>query len=188
MAGFLWEEGFRSFYSEVQCVGMASFRRLENGVGEFPMSGKNSGLALRNSAKEMNGANTIEEAVRISRFLVEREREECRGSVDRAMHRASERWSIEYTAFHALRYRWRELSGVYAHVLDALREAYEAVYESERRKLEHEAEITRLAAAKSPRKDLVAPVAALADEAQALVEQAKAVGRQDPAKDLVQIR
>lgn len=89
-------------------------------------------------------AAIIEEARRLSSFLVEIERGLCSGDVDLSLHRVSERYGIEESALRSLRYRWRDLQDVRASVLERLREAYEEVYERQRRFAQIEIEIDRL--------------------------------------------
>lgn len=75
----------------------------------------------------------IAEARTISSFLVEIERGKCGGDVDLAIHRVAEKYGFEDGQLKFLRYRWRELQDVKASVLERLREAYETVYERQRR-------------------------------------------------------
>ena len=66
---------------------------------------------------------TIEEARRYAHRLVENERGKCGGDVDMAIHRASSLTGIEEGTFRSLRYRWRALSFVKAHIYERLRQA-----------------------------------------------------------------
>lgn len=50
-----------------------------------------------------------------------------------AIHRMAERYGFDEGQLRYLRYRWRELHDIRASVLERLREAYEAVYERQRR-------------------------------------------------------
>lgn len=93
-----------------------------------------------------NADVVITEARTLARFLVEIERGKCGGDVDVAIHRTASRWGLEDGALRSLRYRWRELQDVRASVLERLREAYEVIYERQRRMAEIEREIDRLTA------------------------------------------
>lgn len=90
--------------------------------------------------------SVIAEARTLAAFLIEVERGKCGGDVDVAIHRTSERWGIEEGALRSLRYRWRDLQDVRASVLEGLREAYEVIYERQRRQALIEQEIDRLTA------------------------------------------
>lgn len=83
----------------------------------------------------------IAEARTLSAFLVEIERGKCGGDVDLAIHRTAMLWGIEEGAIKSLRYRWRELHDVKASLLERLREAYETIYERQRRMAEIERDI-----------------------------------------------
>lgn len=75
----------------------------------------------------------IAEARSLASFLVETERGKCGGDVDLAIHHAAALWGIEEGAVRSLRYRWREMHDVKASLLERLREAYETIYERQRR-------------------------------------------------------
>lgn len=89
-------------------------------------------------------AKVITEAKTLAAFLIEMERGKCGGDVDLAIHRVSMFCGIEEGALRSLRYRWRDLRDVKASLLERLREAYEAVYERQRRLAAIEHEIDRL--------------------------------------------
>lgn len=86
-------------------------------------------------------ANIVGEARTLATFLVEVERGSCGGDVDVALHRTASKWGVEEGALRSLRYRWRELQDVKGSILERLREAYETVYERQRRTLAFEREI-----------------------------------------------
>lgn len=88
--------------------------------------------------------SVIAEARTLAAFLIETERGKCSGDVDVAIHRTAQRWGIEEGALRSLRYRWRDLQDVRASVLENLREAYEVIYERQRRMAILELEIDRL--------------------------------------------
>lgn len=92
----------------------------------------------------------VGEARTLATFLVEAERGKCGGDVDVALHRAASRWGVEEGALRSLRYRWRDLRDVKASLLERLREAYEAVYERERRLLAFERDIDLTVRAHQP--------------------------------------
>lgn len=83
----------------------------------------------------MSAEATIEEARVLARKIVERERGHVGGDVDRAMQRAASVYGVDESALRALRYRWRTLKFVKAHVLERLRQVdewLEATAERER--------------------------------------------------------
>jgi len=67
--------------------------------------------------------STIHEARQYANRLVENERGKCGGDVDIAIYRASCLTGIEEGTFRSLRYRWRTLSFVKAHIFERLRQA-----------------------------------------------------------------
>ena len=77
--------------------------------------------------------SVIAEARNLANFLVEIERGKVSGDVDAALHRTAQRYGIEEGALRSLRYRYRELADVKASLLERLREAYEVVYDRQRR-------------------------------------------------------
>lgn len=91
-------------------------------------------------------AAIIDEARTLATFLVETERGRCGGDVDVALFRTASRWGLEEGALRSLRYRWRDLRDVKASLLEQLREAYETVYERQRRMVAVEQEIERATA------------------------------------------
>lgn len=66
---------------------------------------------------------TIQEARHFANKLVENERGKCGGDVDMAIYRASCLTGIEEGTFRSLRYRWRALRFVKAHIYERLRQA-----------------------------------------------------------------
>ncbi len=88
--------------------------------------------AVRKNACHV-ATNVIGEARTLAAFLIEIERGRCGGDVEVAIHRAAMIYGVEEGALRSLRYRWRDLHDIKASVLERLREAYEAVYERERR-------------------------------------------------------
>ncbi len=94
----------------------------------------------------LNADLVIAEARTLAGFLIEIERGKCAGDVDVAIHRTSSKWGLEEGTLRSLRYRWRDLQDVRASVLERLREAYEVIYERQRRMAEIEREIDRLTA------------------------------------------
>lgn len=91
-----------------------------------------------------NADVVITEARTLARFLIEIERGKCGGDVDLAIHRTASKWGLEEGTLRSLRYRWRELQDIRASVLERLREAYEVIYERQRRQAEIDREIDRL--------------------------------------------
>jgi hypothetical protein len=94
----------------------------------------------------MNAETTVNEARQLANLLVEEERGHVGGNVDLAIYRVSTRYGVDDSALRSLRYRWRQLKQVPAHVLEALREAYEDMYEAQRRKLRHQIAIEKATA------------------------------------------
>lgn len=86
----------------------------------------------------------IAEARKLFCFLMEIERGQCGGNVDLAIHRVAERYGFDEGQLRYLRYHWRELKDVKGSLLERLREAYEAVYERQRRMAAMELEIKTL--------------------------------------------
>jgi hypothetical protein len=108
---------------------------------------------------------TIEEARGLARKLVERERAKVGGDVDLAIHRASSLYGVDESALRSLRYRWRALTYVKAHVLERLRhidEWLEATAERERAIAKDVAET--LERRGSPAAGLARSLAQMADE------------------------
>ncbi len=92
----------------------------------------------------MSAAATVEEARSLAQRLVEYERGKCAGDVDVAIHRASSLYGVDESALRSLRYRWRTLRYVKAHILDRLRHANEWLAEQanqERESLQRTAQI-----------------------------------------------
>lgn len=75
----------------------------------------------------------IAEAKTLASFLIDWERGQGIHDIENAIHRASTRWGIDEGALKSLRYRWRELRDVKASLLERMREAYETIYERQRR-------------------------------------------------------
>lgn len=80
----------------------------------------------------------IAEARTLATFLIEWERAHGLHDIENALHRAASRWGIDQGALRSIRYRWRELQDVKASLLERMREAYETIYERQRRKAEIE--------------------------------------------------
>jgi len=91
---------------------------------------------------------TITEARKISDHLIERERGNAGGNVELAIYRASQKYGVAASVLKSLRYRWRELKSIPAHVLEKLREIDEAQYEKQRKRLLHEIELAKLTASR----------------------------------------
>jgi len=70
----------------------------------------------------MSAEATIEEARGLAHKLVEFEKGQCGGDTELAMFRAAARWGVEESTLKSLRYRWRTLKFVKAHVLERLRQ------------------------------------------------------------------
>lgn len=70
----------------------------------------------------MDASVTIEEARGLAQRLIEHERGKCGGDVDVAIFRASSLYGVEESSLRSLRYRWRSLKFVKAHVLEKLRQ------------------------------------------------------------------
>lgn len=89
------------------------------------------------------GANCVAEAARLANFLIEVER---RSGVDTqlAIHQAERRWGFDQHTLYRLRYKARELEDVKASTLEALRWAYEQVYERQRQAEEVELEVAAM--------------------------------------------
>lgn len=87
-------------------------------------------------ATKMSAETTIEEARFLAHKLVEFERGHCGGDTELAMFRASTRWGIEESALKSLRYRWRSLKFVKAHILDRLRQVDEVLQTRSQRERE----------------------------------------------------
>ena len=85
----------------------------------------------------MSAEATVEEARKLAGLLIENERGRV-GNVDLAIHRVSARIMVDEGALKSLRYRWRSLKSIPAHVLENLRAGYEHFYESPRRALAQE--------------------------------------------------
>lgn len=99
--------------------------------------------ACRETTK-MNAEATVEEARFLANRLVEYERGKCAGDVDVALHRASTLYGIEEGALRSLRYRWRSLKFVKAHVFLRLKQVdewFEERARQERQALRRTAEI-----------------------------------------------
>lgn len=114
---------------------------------------------------KMNAEATIEEARSLARKVVERERGHVGGDVDRAIQRASSLYGVEESALRALRYRWRTLKFVKAHVLERLRHIdqwLEATAEREREITKDVA--TSLERRQSPAAGLARSIADLAEQ------------------------
>lgn len=82
---------------------------------------------------KMNAQATVEEARSLAHRLIEYERGKCSGDVDQALWRASSMYGVDEGALRSLRYRWRSLKSVKAHVLERLRQADEWLQERARR-------------------------------------------------------
>jgi hypothetical protein len=92
----------------------------------------------------MNAAATVEEARSLAHRLIEYERGKCAGDVDVAIHRASSLYGIEESALRSLRYRWRSLKFVKAHIflrLKQIDEWFDERAKQERQALNRTAEI-----------------------------------------------
>ena len=89
-----------------------------------------------------SGANCVAEASRLANFLIEYER---RDGLDTALaiEQAERRWGFDPHTLYRLRYRSRELDDVKASTLEALRCAYETIYERQRKHELAEIEVTR---------------------------------------------
>lgn len=92
---------------------------------------------MRKNSCELS-QNVVAEARNISGFLVEIERGKCGGDVDVAIHRVAAIYGVDEESVRSLRYRWRDMQDVKASLLERLREAYESVYEHQRRQAVHE--------------------------------------------------
>ena len=88
--------------------------------------------------------NVIAEAKTLAAYLVETERAKCGGDVELALHRVASIYGIEEGALRSLRYRWRDLHDVKASMLERLREAFEAIYDRQRRTAIIEREIAAI--------------------------------------------
>jgi hypothetical protein len=90
----------------------------------------------------------VTEAKTLADFLIEWERGQGTPDIENAIHRAATRWGIDDSALKSLRYRSRDLQDVKASLLERLREAYEDIYERQRRtqavELEIEATLARV--------------------------------------------
>jgi hypothetical protein len=75
----------------------------------------------------MSAAATIEEARMLAGKLVEFERGKCGGDVDLAMFNASTKYGVDESSLRSLRYRWRSLKFVKAHVFLRLKEINEYI-------------------------------------------------------------
>ena len=86
--------------------------------------------------------NCVDEAVSLAKLLIEFEK---RGGLDTALaiDAAERRWGFDHNTLYRLRYRWRELEDVRASTLEALRWAYEQIFERQRERISTEIEVTR---------------------------------------------
>lgn len=82
---------------------------------------------------------TVEQARTWAEFLVQNETR-CPGDIEGAMRRLETRYAVSWRTFWALRYR--PPSEVFASVYMRLQEAYRAECERQKRRLQHEIEIT----------------------------------------------
>lgn len=81
-------------------------------------------MERQNNCREttkMDASVTIDEARCLARKIVEHERGKCGGDVDVAIHRVASLYGVEEGSLRSLRYRWRSLKFVKAHVLEKLR-------------------------------------------------------------------
>lgn len=75
----------------------------------------------------MSAAATIEEARVLAGKLVEFERGKCGGDVDLAMFNVASKYGVEESALRSLRYRWRSLKFIKAHIFLRLKEVNEFI-------------------------------------------------------------
>lgn len=89
------------------------------------------------------GQNCVVEASRLANFLIDVEK---RGGADiqLAIHLAERKWGFDPHTLYRLRYKHRELEDVKASTLEALRWAYEQVYEKQRHAEEVELEVAAI--------------------------------------------
>ena len=87
-------------------------------------------------------ASCVAEASRLANVLIDHER---RDGLDTALaiEAAERRWGFEHNTLYRLRYRARELDDVRASTLEALRWAYEQIYERQRQHELAEIEVAR---------------------------------------------
>ncbi len=77
----------------------------------------------------------VEEAARLARFLIEYERRSDGLNMALSIERAERRWHLPPHTLQRLKYKPGELSDVRASTLDALRAAYEELYQRQRERM-----------------------------------------------------
>jgi len=77
----------------------------------------------------------VEEAARLARFLIEYERRSDGLNMALSIEKAERRWHLPPHTLQRLKYKPGELSDVRASTLDALRAAYEELYQRQRERM-----------------------------------------------------